>query len=221
MERVIKVTGTGNIRIKPDQTIIDLNFSNVRPTYEETLEAAANDVNIIKNALVEVGINKDVLKTTNFDVDTHYHSVKQEDGTYKSVFDGYVYHQSLVFTFDVDNKLLGKVLNKIGSLSVNPEFMIRYGVKDKEDAKNKLLASAVEDAKKKAEIISKAAGVKLGEILSINYSWLNVEFNTRPYGLYSDKLMCCRAKDKNDFSIDIEPDDIERSDNVSLVFEIK
>ena len=221
MERTIKVTGTGRISVKPDQTIINLDFRKVLPTYDEALKASATDVGIIKNALVECGIDKDTLKTTRFDVDTHFHSYRDKDGNYQSEFDGYEYQQSLRFTFDVDNKLLGRVLYQLSKLPVMPEFRIHYGVKDSESAKNELLGNAIKDAKKKAEIISIAAGVQLDEIVDINYSWLDIEFNTRSYGAYEDRLLCSKSKSASGFDIDIEPEDIERSDNVTLVFKIK
>lgn len=222
MERTIRVTGTGKIAVKPDLTIISLDFSDVLPTYEEALRASANDVGLVKGALVKAGINKDFLKTTNFNVDTHYESYRDEKGNYKSKFDGYEYHQSLRFKFDIDNELLGRVLYQLSTLSVNPKFRINYGIKDIEAAKNELLGNAILDAKKKAEVISKAAGVSLEEIVDINYSWVDVEFSSRSYGVLEDSMMLCKcAAPTEGYDIDIEPDDIEKSDNVTLVFKIK
>ena len=222
MEKTIRVTGTGKITIKPDLTIINLDFSNVLPTYEEALKASANDVGIVKDALEKAGIDRESLKTTSFNVDTHYESYRDEKGNYKSRFDGYEYRQSLRFKFDIDNKLLGKVLYQLSTLSVNPKFRINYGIKDAEAAKNELLGNAIADAKKKAEIISKAAGVTLDEIVDINYSWIDVEFNSRPYGVYADEMMMCKCEAPSGaYDVDIEPEDIEKSDNVTLVFKIK
>ena len=222
MERTIKVTGTGKIAVKPDLTIINLDFSDVLPTYEAALKASANDVGVIKDALAKAGIDRESLKTTSFNVDAHYESYRDEKGNYKSRFDGYEYHQSLRFKFDVDNKLLGRVLYQLSTLSVNPKFRINYGIKDAEAAKNELLGNAIADAKKKAEIISKAAGVTLDEIVDINYSWIDVEFNSRPYGVYADEMMMCKCEAPSGaYDVDIEPEDIEKSDNVTLVFKIK
>lgn len=220
MEKTIRVTGTGKVSIKPNITIINLDFSNVLPTYEDALKASTLDVSAVKDAIAKAGIDRDTLKTTNFSVDAHYESYKDEKGNYKSKFDGYEYHQSLRFKFDIDNKMLGRVLYQLSTIDVEPRFRIGYGVKNAEDAKNELLGNAIADAKKKAEIISKAAGVELGEILDINYSWLDIEFNSRSYDL-QPKIMMCKSAPEAGFDIDIEPDDIEKSDNVTLVFKIK
>lgn len=220
MEKTIRVTGIGKVSIKPNITIINLDFSNVLPTYEDALKASTIDVSAVKDAIAKAGIDRESLKTTNFSVDAHYESYRDEKGNYKSKFDGYEYHQSLRFKFDIDNKVLGRVLYQLSTINVEPRFRISYGVKNAEDARNELLGNAITDAKKKAEIISKAASVELGEILDINYSWLDIEFNSRSYELQPEVMMCKSISDAG-YDIDIEPDDIEKSDNVTLVFKIK
>lgn len=222
MERTIKVTGTGRVSVKPNTTIINLNFDNVLPTYDAALRSSAEDVAIVKDALIRAGLSKDLLKTTNFDINTHYESYRDEKGNYKSRFDGYQYRQSLRFKFPIDNKTLGKVLYQLGQLDVNPEFSIYYSIEDAESIKNELLGNAIADAKKKAEVIANASGVALEEILDINYSWIDVEFRTRSYGLHNEVMMCKSTPNVNGaYDIDIEPDDIIKTDNVTITFKIK
>ena len=222
-ERTIRVTGTGRVSIKPDIAIINLHFDNILPTYELALKSSADDIAVVKNAIEKAGIERESLKTTSFDIDTHYHSVKDERGNYKSVFDGYKYSQSLRFQFDVDNKLLGSILFQLSKLNINVEFNLRYGVKDNEAAKNMLLSNAIQDAMKKASIIAKAANVELNEIIDINYSWVDFEFHTRPYDIEDGEVCkCCAAPETGSrYDIDIEPEDIDRSDNVTIVYSLK
>ena len=192
------------------------------PTYDAALRSSAEDVAIVKDALVRAGLSRDSLKTTNFDINTHYESYRDEKGNYKSRFDGYQYRQSLRFKFPIDNKTLGKVLYQLGQLDVNPEFSIYYSIEDAESAKNELLGNAIADAKKKAEVIANASGVALEEILDINYSWIDVEFKTRSYGLHDEVMMCKSAPDVNGvYDIDIDPDDIDKTNNVTITFKIK
>ena len=222
MERTIRVTGTGRISVKPNATIINLNFDNVLPTYDAALRSSAEDVAIVKDALVRAGLSRDSLKTINFDINTHYESYRDEKGNYKSRFDGYQYRQSLRFKFPIDNKTLGKVLYQLGQLDVNPEFSIYYSIEDAESIKNELLGNAIADAKKKAEVIANASGVALEEILEINYNWIDVEFRTRPYSLHNKAMMCKSTPDVNGtYDIDIEPNDIDKTDNVTIIFKIK
>lgn len=221
--KTIRVTGTGNVTIKPDIAIINLHFDNILPTYELALKSSADDVSVVKDAIAEAGVDRDSLKTTSFDIDTHYHSVKDERGNYKSVFDGYKYSQSLRFQFNVDNKLLGSILFQLSKLNINVEFNLRYGIKDTESAKNLLISNAIKDAMKKASIIAKAANVELDEIIDINYSWVDFEFHTRSYDIEDGEFCKCCAKPETGahYDIDIEPEDINRSDNVTIVYSIK
>ena len=59
----------------------------------------------------------------------------------------------------------------LANCDVKPEFRLSYTVKDPEAAKNELLGRAVADAGEKASVLTKAAGVALKEIQSIDYSW--------------------------------------------------
>lgn len=61
--------------------------------------------------------------------------------------------------------------------AVSPEFSIEYTVSNPEAAKNKLLGEAVKDSMSKAGVLAAAAGVTLGDIVNIDYSW----------GLYRDR----------------------------------
>ena len=84
-----------------------------------------------------------------------------------------------------------------------------------------MLANAVTDAKAKADVLSKASGVSLGEIITIEYSWAEIDFVSRPM----DKLMleeCCMRSCEPDeaYDIDINPDDIDVTDNVTVVWTI-
>lgn len=79
------------------------------------------------------------------------------------------------------------------------------------------------NAMKKASIIAKADGVKSGEIIDINYSLVDFEFHTRPYDIEDGEFCkCCAAQETGSrYDIDIEPEDIDRSDNVTIVYSLK
>ena len=222
MERTIKVTGTGKISVKPDITIVSLDFYDIAKSYETALKASTNGVNFVKEVLEKTGICRDTLKTTMFNVNSYYQSYKDKDGEYKSRFAGYKYSQTLKFEFDIDNKKLGKVLYHLSKLPISSNFRISYGIKNLEEAKNELLSKAIFDAKKKAEIISKAAGVTLDEIIDINYSWVDVDYRSVQYDVCEERMKMNKYMNSNEeYEIDIEPEYIQKSDNVTLVYRIK
>ena len=125
------------------------------------------------------------------------------------------------FEFDSDNVRLGKVLYALANCDVKPEFRLSYTEKDPEAAKNELLGSAVTDAKEKASVLTKAAGVTLKEVQSIDYSWGQIDFEVRPMNRMLMAEDCCEAPTAGlGYDIDIEPDDIEVSDTVTVIWEI-
>ena len=70
MERTIKVTGTGKISVKPDITIVSLDFYDIAKSYETALKTSTNGVNFVKEVLEKTGICRDTLKTTMFNVNS-------------------------------------------------------------------------------------------------------------------------------------------------------
>ena len=72
-----------------------------------------------------------------------------------------------------------------------------------------------------AGVLSDAAGVKLGDIQNMDYSWGRIDFEFRPMQDMSahDYLDCCALQEKS-LDLDIEPDDIEVQDTVTVVWEI-
>ena len=93
--------------------------------------------------------------------------------------------------FESDNDRLGKVLYALANCDVKPEFRLSYTVKDPEAAKNELLGRAVADAGEKASVLTKAAGVALKEIQSIDYSWGQIDFEIQPMNRMLMAEDCC------------------------------
>lgn len=65
--------------------------------------------------------------------------------------------------------------------------------------------------------MTKAAGVTPGEIQTIDYSWGEIDFSVSPM----DKMMLAEsAPSYGSYNMDIEPDDIDVTDTVTVVWEI-
>lgn len=217
MERKIRVTGKGKISIKPDLIILNIETHNVLKNYEDCITHSSKSIKDLRKIIKNSGLNPKNLKTTEFSVDTEYKSYYEND-IYKREFQGYKYIHNLYINFPNDNDLLGKVLYELSKSKNNYEFSINYTVKDTESAKNKLLAKAVEDSKTKAKILAKANGVLLGEIISIDYSWDEIEIYSNPINDFA--INGAQSFDSK-IDIDIEADDIDLVDTVTIVWEIK
>ena len=216
--KTITVKGTGNVSVKPDYVVLAMALETSNRDYETAMREAAERIEQINKSLSTVGFKKESVKTTDFSVRTDYESKKDRSGNYRRVFNGYVVHHHLKVSFDFDTKLLSKALGTIASCVAEPELSISFTVKEPSAVNEALLKSAAENAKKKAEILCAASGAKLGELVNIDYNWgeLNIYSRTN-YNMESDCFMACA---ETNYSLDIEPDDIDATDTVTFVWEI-
>ena len=220
--RTIRVTGKGQIKVKPDTTRITISLEGTWPEYGETLRHSSQDTERLKDVLSAFGFDRSDLKTLNFNVETEYESY-QDRGTYKQRFIGYRFTHMMKVEFPSDNDRLGKVLYALANCPLKPEFRLSYTVSDPEAAKNDLLGKAVTDAKEKASVLTQAAGVTLKDIQSIDYSWGEIDFEYRPMNrmLMADEYLARpMVAESPSYDMDIEPDDIEVSDTVTVLWEI-
>ena len=219
MPRTITVKGMGNAKTSPDYIVISMSLEAQNNDYDETMELAAKQIDYINASLEEIGFEKKAVKTTNFNVRIDYDNVKDKNGNYKRVFNGYVCSHNLKVELDFDTKRLAQTLSAISKCLAKPELTIRFTVKDPSAINKDLLKSATINAKEKAEILCEASNDELGSLLSIDYNWseLNIYSHT-DYSLAEDCMAMPMAKMS---AIEIEPDDIDVSDTATFVWEIK
>ena len=175
---------------------------------------------LLKDFVEKQGYERKELKTLYFNIDTEYESYQAKDKSWKRRFQGYKYVHRMKIEFPADNQRLGKMLYALAHCPVSPEFSIEYTVADPESSKNELLGNAVKDSMKKASVLADASDVKLGKIINIDYSWGEIDFVARP--LQEMSLRCC-AEDAcipASYDMDIEPDDIDITDTVTVIWEI-
>jgi uncharacterized protein YggE len=220
MPRTITVKGIGKVSAAPDFVVLSMGLESQDMDYEKAMNIASENIDNLNAALEQVGFEKKLVKTTNFNVHTDYEYRRRKDGSNERVFNGYVVSHNLKVEFDFDSKRLAKALSAVGSCLADPQLSRAFTVKDATAINEEMLRSATANAKRKAEILCDASGMELGTLLSIDYNWgeLNVYSNTR-YDMEEECLaapMMAKCAE-----IDMEPDDIDVSDTATFVWEIK
>ena len=150
--RTIRVTGRGQIKVKPDTTRITMTLTDVFEEYCETLLRSSEDTEALKDVLSAFGFERSDLKTLSFNVDAEYERYRDKNNDYKQRFVGYRFDHVLKVEFKSDNDRLGRILYALANCIVRPEFRISYTVKDPEATKNLLLGKAITDAAEKAAV---------------------------------------------------------------------
>ncbi len=215
MERLITIKGIGNVSRTPDWIRINLGMEVERREYSGCLDAAAEQVSQLRKALLPHGFTDRDIRSTQFHVDTAYDRVRDANGDYKQVFRGYECHQRLYILFSRESDLLGPVLESLADCPARPTFELRYEVKDRAEFLQALLESAVADGQRKAEILARAAGVSLGDLVSMDYSWGEIRVYEEQ-AFMNEKAMCASVAD-----LDLTPDDITAEESVTLVWIMK
>ena len=220
MERTIRVTGKGKISVKPDTIRLRISMEDTFREDDDALRHSTDSAELLKGMFEGLGYDRKALKTVLFNINTEYESYQDRDKSWKRRFKGYKYTHRMKIEFPADNQKLGKMLYALAHCPVEPEFSIEYTVADPEASKNELLGKAVKDSMQKASVLAEASGVKLDKILTIDYSWGEIDFVSRP--LQEMSLRCCAedACSPASYDMDIEPDDIDITDTVTVVWNI-
>lgn len=216
-EKTIRVMGTGHISIRPDTTWLRFNVESLHEDYETAYSAAAVGNADLRDALKELSIDPDSLKTVDFGIRKKIESIRVKD-TWKEIFKGFELRQTLRIELPIDSKKTSQVLFALGKAWPDLEVDISYVRRDVEQAKLDMLEDAVKDAKKKASVMASALGYTLGDVVSIDYSKRTIDIK-----YHEESIMCCEEMSvPNDGpSLDITPEDVEAMDSVETVWILK
>ncbi|MDN0045714.1 SIMPL domain-containing protein [Megasphaera hexanoica] len=217
MTRTITVRGVGKATAKADFVTINMSMKTSDMEYDTAMDRAAEKIDGLSRALKHAGFGADDLKTTKFRVDTAYDTIKDRDGNYKRIFEGFVVHHDVRLQFDFESRRLSQALSAMAACISAPEIEIRFSVKDSEKLKDDILRSAAENARRSAEILCEASGASLGALLSIHYSWDELSIYSSTRFSYESE---CLSSVKSVKSIDMEPEDIHAGDSATFVWEI-
>ena len=213
----IKVMGQGEMKFAPDVTRVSVDIDALHTTYQEAFEAGAKNTNHIKDILAEHGLDRDLAKTSRFDVNMHRVHKKVERGEWQWIVRGYKIRQSFLIELEMGYPQLTSLLDQIGREMAGVEIELGFAVSNTEDARLKVIEDAVKDAQKKAEVMATALGKKLGDVSSVRYGNLVEEYyNGRVYDqcLASPGSMCEAAP------MDLTPADLSGCANVEVVWNL-
>ena len=166
MERIITVEGQGTCESAPDAVCFECSMSGRDGDHAEAVRMSAECASPLREALVSAGFPADSLKTVSVSVRPVYENVREDDA-YRTEFAGFEYDHRLRLEVPSDGQEVGRVMDAM--LSTGVQFSMSYRLADPSVAEESARRGAVEDAKAKAMQLASAAGVRLGEIVSISY----------------------------------------------------
>jgi uncharacterized protein YggE len=177
--RTISVTGTGKVDLVPDIAYISIGVHTQNKDISEAVTSNNSATKKMKEALVKLGVADKDIQTSNFSIYPQQQYDKEGQMTDVVIYSVDNNVMVTVRKLDQIGQLLGEAV-KAGANSINN---IQFDVDNKSQAQAEARKAAVDDARKQAEELAKAAGVTVGEIQSISVYTAEVPM----YSMYSGR----------------------------------
>lgn len=157
----LSVSGNGTVLVESDLAIVTVG---VREASADVLVAQATvneKIAAIKQALLDAGVQETEINTDSINIYANY---DYSDNT--EVIVGYTANNSLsVRTTDIDN--VGALIDAAFAAGANTLDNVQFTVQDDSEAREQALTKAVEDARRKADVLAAAVGMQVAAIESI------------------------------------------------------
>jgi uncharacterized protein len=163
-DRLITVTGEGSVAMTPDLAFVSLGVSKDAETANEALTAMSLAMTNVMTRLEAAGIDKTDIQTSQLSLDPRYDS-SSYDGSLKML--GFT-ATTMVNVRVRDMAKLGGVLDAVVEDGANRFGGVTFDVVDRNAAMDDARRAAVADGRSRAHLFAEAAGVKLGDLVTLS-----------------------------------------------------
>ena len=208
----ISATGEAKLKVEPDLTSVYFYVETRAEKAEEAKNKNNEIFEMIKSSLIVNGIDKDKIRTEQFNVNE---DVEWKDG--ERIFKGFIAsHYAKVDLKNIDeaSKVIDSVIDNKGRINyinfeLSPEKQSQY--------KAEALKLASQDATRKAEAIAEGLNKRLGKLVSVETD----EFSYNPWPIYAARgdVMESSAMIKGAVT-DIRPSDREVNARIIVKYKI-
>ncbi|MFT4150527.1 MAG: SIMPL domain-containing protein [Paracoccaceae bacterium] len=201
----ITVTGEGTVQAVPDIATISLGVTTQDASAAGALAANTTALAAVLDRMKAAGIEGRDIQTSNLSVSPNWSNY---DSSTPQKITGYTATNMVTVTVR-DLGKLGAVLDKAVTDGANTLNGLSFGLADMKPALDEARKRAVADALDRARLLTGAAGVGLGQIVSISEN-----------GGYSPPVPMFRAEAKMD-AVPVAQGEMGISASVTLVFDLK
>ena len=206
---VLAVDGRGSASCAPDQAVLTLGVVSTGQSASQAQAVNAQKIMAITQALKEAGVAGSDIKTQSYNFYPNYRNDKNNNGEIRN------YTAKHMLKVNVRNiSKLGKIIDMSLHSGANEVNSLRFTVSDQSAVQQEALYNALNDARRKADIIASGLGRYIVGIKNVSESTGNIE--ARSYN--SNLLMSAKtvAADTN-----IEPGTISLDANVHIEYLLK
>lgn len=207
--REITFSGEGKAVVKPDIAMVSFAVGTKALKSVDAVNENNTKMNVVVKAVKAAGVEEKDIQTTSYNLQPNY------DYTEKGrVFLGYALEQQISVKIRNLDKI-NDVLDKAASAGANSIGSLSFTVDDMEKVKAEARAKAIDQAKQKAETLTKQAGLKLGKLINVSEGY-------NPYPVASFGMGSANAMmEKSSVAPDIQVGQSEVSVSISLTYQVK
>ena len=198
----LSVTGVGTVNVTPDMATLSLGVTSNGTTAVQAMAATNAALAAVTERLKANGVAAEDMQTSNLSLYPNW--VGYDSGAAPTI-DGYVASNMLTVQVRVLEQT-GAVLDAVITDGANTLNSLTFGLSNPRPAEDDARRAAVTDARARAEVLAAAAGVTLGDLVSISEG-----------GAMSDPMPMYRAEAA---SVPVEAGQLGISASVTLVFEL-
>ncbi|WP_340110650.1 SIMPL domain-containing protein [Maribellus mangrovi] len=217
---LITVEGKSSIKLIPEELYFTVNLSAKDNNYDVCADMAVEKLSNIKQLFIDNSIDEDLLKSNSYSI---REINKYDPQTRKQVFEGYEANIPLTIKTKRDYKKNDLIFTLIKQ-NLESNFNLNFSLSDEqmEEVKEKLIALAVQDAKQKAQWITKASETELGNIKNIQYGEPRLirGYNNSMELMTADIMPITREASAKITEV-LSPNEIEMRTNIVISWEIK
>ena len=210
--RLIRVSGNATVALAADTATMQIGVNTKKPTVQEAQKENAALMNAVLEALHAIGIEDQDIMTSQFNVSSMFDYSVSSLG--QEIRTQYYEVQNNVSVTVHDLTLIGQVLDAAMEAGANTSYGITFSSTKQNEAYQKALTRAVEDAMQKAGVLAAAAKVQLGNLVSMNAT--QNQYAMGGYGVSNAYVYEAKSMDRGTV---ITSGDITVSADVTLEYE--
>lgn len=166
----LSASGEGVENAAPDTAVVTLGVLSRASTAREALDANNSDMEEVVQTVRGQAIADKDISTTGFSISPVYSQPPQprasEQPAEPTIVAYQVSNQVRIVVRDIDKT--GVVVDSAVTAGANQAGSINFDIDDRQSLADKAIAAAIGDARRKAELMAEAAGVRLVRILSVS-----------------------------------------------------
>lgn len=206
----LTVTGEGTATAVPDMASFSTGVVSEAKTAREALDANTAQVAGMIAAIKEAGIEARDISTSGFSVQPQYQPPKKDSNEAPRITGYEVRNTVSVRVRDLSR--LGDLLDKVVTSGANQIGGISFDIAEPQAMQEAARVAAVKDARRQAEIMAEAGGVRLVRIVN-----MTGEAGMRPM----PRMAAAPMMMKMDSAVPVEAGESESRANISITYEIE